>query len=256
MEMIESIFLFLFGMFVGFFGTVVGVGGGFIVVPLLTIMYQFTPQYAVGTSMVIVSLNAISGTISYIRQRRIDYTTGLLFASATLPGSFLGAYLLQMISKPVFDVSFGIFLLCISTYLGIRKQLVGEIISIDSFQRPKYNKLLGMSISFLVGFVASMAGIGGGVVHVPAMIYLFGFPPFIAIPTSHFILAISATSAAASHAFIGEVQWSFIPYLGAGAIIGAQFGGKFSHKIKSVWIIRALLVVMMLVAIRLIGRNL
>ncbi len=254
--MMESIFLFAVGIFVGMFGTLIGVGGGFIVVPLLTIVYQFTPQLAVGTSMVIVSLNAISGTISYVRQRRIDYKTGLLFAAATLPGSFLGAYLLQIISRPVFDVSFGIFLLCISTYLGFRKQPLTEIISIDSFQRPNYNKFLGVLISFLVGFIASMAGIGGGVIHVPVMIYLFGFPPFIAIPTSHFILAISATFASGSHAFIGEVEWRFIPYLGLGAIIGAQIGGRLSHKIKSVWIIRALLVVMMIVAVRLIGRNL
>ncbi|HAP35081.1 MAG TPA: hypothetical protein DCQ28_03740 [Bacteroidetes bacterium] len=254
--MIESIFLFAVGIFVGMFGTLIGVGGGFIIVPLLTIVFQFTPQLAVGTSMVIVSLNAISGTIAYIRQRRVDYKTGLLFASATLPGSFFGAYLLQSISKPVFDISFGILMLCISIYIGIRKQPVLEILSIDSFQRPDYNKFLGMFISFLVGFIASMAGIGGGVVHVPAMIYLFGFPPFIAIPTSHFILAISATFAGGSHAYIGEVEWSFIPYLGLGAVIGAQIGGRMSHKIKSIWIIRALLVVMMIVAIRLIGRNL
>ena len=254
--MIESVFLLAVGIFVGMFGTLIGVGGGFIIVPLLTIVYQFTPQHAVGTSMVIVALNAISGTISYIRQRRIDYKTGLMFASATLPGSFLGAYLLQMVSKPVFDISFGILLLSISIYLGIRKQSASNILTMDSFVRPDYNKFLGMFISFLVGFVASMAGIGGGVVHVPAMIYLFGFPPFIAIPTSHFILAISATFAGGSHAFIGEVEWSFIPYLGTGAIIGAQIGGRLSHKIKSVWIIRALLVVMMIVAVRLIGRNL
>jgi uncharacterized membrane protein YfcA len=254
--MIESIFLFVVGIFVGMFGTIIGVGGGFIIVPLLTIVFQFTPQYAVGTSMVIVALNALSGTSAYVRQRRIDYKTGLLFASATLPGSFFGAYLLQLISKPVFDVGFGILLLCISVYLGIRKQAVNDVIHIDSFQRPDYNKFLGMFISFLVGFVASMAGIGGGVVHVPAMIYLFGFPPFIAIPTSHFILAISATFASGSHAFIGEVEWSFVPYLGAGAIIGAQVGGHLSHKIKSKWIIRGLLIVMMIVAIRLIGKHL
>ncbi len=254
--MIESIFLFAVGIFVGMFGTIIGVGGGFIIVPLLTIVYQFTPQYAVGTSMVIVALNALSGTVAYVRQRRIDYKTGLLFASATLPGSFFGAYLLQMISRPVFDVSFGILLICISSYLGIRKQTVNDVFDIDSFQRPNYNKFLGMFISFLVGFIASMAGIGGGVIHVPAMIYLFGFPPFIAIPTSHFILAISATFASGSHALIGEVEWSFIPYLGLGAIIGAQIGGQISHKIKSKWIIRVLLLVMMIVAVRLIGRNL
>lgn len=252
----NELFLFLIGIGVGMFGTIIGVGGGFIVVPLLTIVYHYTPQYAVGTSMMIVALNAISGTTSYIRQRRIDYRTGLLFASATLPGSFLGAYLLQMISRPVFDVSFGILLMSIALYMALRKEIPTVNIDMTSYQRPEYNVPLGMFISLLVGFVASMAGIGGGVVHVPAMIYLFHFAPFIAIPTSHFILAISATFAAASHAYIGEVAWNFVPYLGVGAIIGAQVGGTLSHKIHSRWIIRGLLAVMFLVALRLIGRNL
>ncbi|MEW6062309.1 MAG: sulfite exporter TauE/SafE family protein [Bacteroidota bacterium] len=251
----NELFLFLIGIGVGMFGTLIGVGGGFIVVPLLSIVYHYTPQYAVGTSMMIVALNAISGTTSYIRQRRIDYRTGLLFASATLPGSFLGAYLLQMISRPVFDVSFGILLMSIATYMALRKEIPATNIDMTSYQRPAYSVPLGMFISLLVGFVASMAGIGGGVVHVPAMIYLFHFAPFIAIPTSHFILAISATFAAASHAYIGEVAWNFVPYLGIGAIIGAQIGGTLSHKIHSRWIIRGLLAVMFLVALRLIGRN-
>jgi uncharacterized membrane protein YfcA len=251
----NELLLFFVGIGVGMFGTIIGVGGGFIVVPLLTIVYQFSPQYSVGTSMVIVALNAISGTSSYIRQRRIDYRTGLLFASATLPGSFLGAYLLQKISRPVFDISFGIFLVCIVFYMGFRKEIPTENVDMLTYQRPNYSKPLGFFISFLVGFVASMAGIGGGVVHVPAMIYLFHFAPFIAIPTSHFILAISATFAAASHAYIGEVAWSFIPYLGTGAIIGAQIGGRVSHKIHSYWIIRGLFMVMIIVAIRLIARN-
>jgi len=252
----NELFLFLIGIGVGMFGTIIGVGGGFIVVPLLSIVYHYTPQYAVGTSMMIVALNAISGTTSYIRQRRIDYRTGLLFASATLPGSFLGAYLLQMISRPVFDVSFGILLMSIAIYMALRKEIPATNIDMTSYQRPEYNVPLGMFISLLVGFVASMAGIGGGVVHVPAMIYLFHFAPFIAIPTSHFILAISATFAAASHAYIGEVAWNFVPYLGVGAIIGAQVGGTLSHKIHSRWIVRGLLAVMFLVALRLIGRNL
>ncbi|MFZ4619935.1 MAG: sulfite exporter TauE/SafE family protein [Bacteroidota bacterium] len=253
--MIESIVLLIVGILVGCFGTIIGVGGGFVIVPLLTIVYQFSPQHAVGTSMAIVALNAISGTIAYVRQKRIDYKTGLLFASATLPGSFLGAYLLQHISRPVFDIGFSIFMIATAAYIGIRKQNAVKEIDIATFQRPNYSKPLGVVISFFVGFVASMAGIGGGVIHVPAMIYLFYFPPFIAIPTSHFILAISATFAAASHASIGEVEWSFIPYLGTGAVIGAQIGGMLSHRIKGKWIIRGLLTVMVLGAIRLILRN-
>lgn len=254
--MIESLLLVLTGILVGGLGTIIGVGGGFVIVPLLSIIYQFSPQHAVGTSMAIVALNAISGTAAYVRQKRIDYRTGLFFAAATLPGSFLGAFLLQHISRTVFDIGFSIFMIATAAYIGVRKQSPAVEIDIRTFHRPDYNRPLGLLISFFVGFVASMAGIGGGVIHVPAMIYLFLFPPYIAIPTSHFILAISATFAAASHASIGEVEWGFIPTLGLGAVIGAQIGGILSHRIKGKWIVRGLLAVMVLGAARLILRNL
>lgn len=253
----ESIILFVVGIFVGMMGTIIGVGGGFIVVPLLTIGFSLSPQMAVGISMCIVALNALSGTVAYAQQKRIDYKTGILFGAATLPGSFFGAYFLQRISKPVFEVGFGFFLICLASYMFISPPVKsdGNGIDMQTFQRPDYNKPLGFFISFLVGFVASMAGIGGGVVHVPAMIYLFGFPPYIAIPTSHFILAISATFAAGSHAFVGQINWSFVPFLGAGAVIGAQAGGKLSHKVKSTWVIKGLLIAIILVAIRLIVKH-
>ena len=255
--MIDSIILLFVGLFVGFFGTVVGVGGGLIVVPLLTIVYHFSPQYAVGTSMCIVALNAISGSLSYAKQKRIDYQTGILFGAATLPGAFFGAYLLQLVSRKEFDIGFSIFLFLVAAYMLARPstEFRTENSSAFQFHRPRYNKFLGSLISFGVGFVASMAGIGGGIIHVPAMIYLFRFHPFVAVPTSHFILAISAVFASFSHAYIGEVEWSFVPYLGIGAVIGAQVGGKLSHRIRTIWILRILMITIILAGIRLILRN-
>jgi hypothetical protein len=254
--MLDSILLFFVGTFVGFFGTLIGVGGGFIVVPLLTIGYNFSPQLAVGTSLCIVALNAISGSIVYAKQQRIDYRTGIIFAIATIPGAYLGALILQIVSRMVFDIGFGILIVGLVVYMTLKRSSANTVaVDIKTFQRPQFNIFAGIGISFLVGFVASMAGIGGGVIHVPAMIFLFQYPQYIAIPTSHFILAISSIVAAASHASLGEVQWNFVPFLGVGAIIGAQIGGKISHKIKSVWIIRGLQFAMIVVAIRLFLRN-
>ena len=255
--MIDWLFLLAVGIFVGFFGTLVGVGGGFILVPLLTLVYHLSPQYAVGTSLCIVALNALSGTVVYVQQKRIDYRAGIYFGLATLPGSFIGAYLLRYISASMFDIGFGVFLLFIATYMLTRKKIVSKAVTSTHTAAPhSYSLGLGIFISFFVGFFASIAGIGGGVIHVPAMIYLLKFSPFIAIPTSHFILAISATFAAASHSLIGEVEWMFLPFLGIGAVIGAQFGGKLSHKVESIWLLRGLMIAMIFVAIRLIVKHL
>ncbi len=255
--MFQEFFLFFVGTVVGFFGTLVGVGGGFIVVPLLALVYHQSAQLAVGTSLCIVALNALSGTSVYIKQKRIDYRAGISFSLATIPGSFIGAYLLQMVSQTVFDIGFGLCLIGIAVYMLTKKENGDTTSSKSALHQPhQYSMSLGIVISFFVGFFASMAGIGGGVVHVPAMIYVLKFTPFIAIPTSHFILAISATFAAVSHGLIGEVAWNFVPYLGVGAIFGAQIGGKLSHKIRTKWLLRGLMIAIIFVAIRLIGKHL
>lgn len=256
--MIDFLVLFLVGIFVGFVGTVVGVGGGFIVVPFLTIVYQFSPQLAVGTSMCIVALNSISGAVSYARQRRIDYRTGFFFSAAMIPGTYLGALLLQLVSKKVFDIGFGIFLLLIAAYSLWKENAKNNNRTPAplEFVRPKFNLAMGMIISFFVGWYASMAGVGGGLIHVPAMMYLFHFHVYYAIPTSIFILAISSTFAVLSHSVVGVIEWSFVPFLGIGAVLGAQIGGTLSKSFNSKWILRALVVMIVVAAIRLISKYL
>jgi hypothetical protein len=260
--LLEQLFLFAVGIAVGMFGTIVGVGGGFIIVPLLMIVYKATPPIAVGTSLCIVALNAISGSISYARQKRIDYRTGMLFALATIPGAVAGASLIDYIPIAAFDVGFGVFLMVMAAYVTIRPSMQREAggsspsFKFDPSRRIQYNIPMGVFVSFVVGFLSSLAGIGGGVVHVPAMIYLFHFPTSIAVSTSHFILAISTTVGAASHISLGHVLWDKVPSLGVGVIIGAQIGARLSHRIHTQIIVRGLAVAMVIVAIRLIAKHL
>lgn len=251
--MTDAVVLSLVGIIVGFFGTVVGVGGGFIVVPFLTIIYGLSPQLAVGTSMCIVAFNSISGAVSYARQGRVDYRTGIIFSIAMFPGSFLGAYMLQQISKPAFDIGYALMLLTIAAYSTFRENKRGnDVPPPASFVRPQFNVWLGVVISFGVGFYASIAGVGGGLVHVPAMVYLFKYHPYHAIPTSIFILSISSTFAVASHAAVGAIAWHFVPFLGLGAVIGAQIGGGVSKKIDGRLLLRVLAVVIVFAAMRLL----
>lgn len=260
--LLEQLLLFAIGIAVGMFGTIVGVGGGFIIVPLLMIVYKATPSTAVGTSLCIIAMNTISGSISYARQQRIDYSTGLLFALTTIPGAVAGASLIGYIPTAAFDVGFGMFLIAMAAYMMMRPSVRGEqggsptVSRFDPSHRIHYNLAMGMSVSFLVGFLSSLAGIGGGIVHVPAMIYLFHFPTFIAVSTSYFILAISTTVGATSHISLNHVLWDKVPSLGVGVVIGAQIGAKLSHRIHTQIIVRGLAVAVVFVAIRLITKHL
>src|SRR5581483_4819060 len=91
-----GVVLVALGFAVGAFGTLIGAGGGFILVPLLLLAFHFPPPDAVGTSLSLVFLNALSGSVAYLRQRRVDLSLGWRFAAATVPGAIGGAYLTRM----------------------------------------------------------------------------------------------------------------------------------------------------------------
>ena len=89
----ELLLFFLLGLGVGTFGTLVGIGGGLILIPIFLLVLHFPAQQAIGTSLTVVFFNALSGTIAYIKQKKVYYEAAFRFALATLPGAFLGSYL-------------------------------------------------------------------------------------------------------------------------------------------------------------------
>jgi len=90
---------FVSGLGIGALGTLIGAGGGWMIVPLLLFGYRFSPQEAVGTSLAVVFLNALSGSIAYMVQGRVLYRMGLAFAAATIPGALVGALLVQYLDS-------------------------------------------------------------------------------------------------------------------------------------------------------------
>jgi len=261
----------LFGFAVGVYGTLVGAGGGFLVVPFLLLVKHFSPAEAAGTSLVVVFLNAISGTLAYARQKRIDYRSGLWFAAAALPGSFLGAYLVDLLSTRSFHIAVGILLTLIAVILlwrphgalaGARrhastgrglwpkqKRIVDAQGQVFEYS---YDRAVGLALSFVVGFLSSLLGIGGGIIHVPALVLLLAFPAHISTATSHFILAITAFTGAASHLALGHVRLQAGLTMGLGAVLGAPVGARLSQRTRGAWILRGLALALLIVGIRLL----
>src|SRR6267154_2930472 len=115
------ILLLVTGFLIGIFGTLIGAGGGFILVPILILSYpELSPETITAISIVIVAANAISGSIAYARSGRIDYKAGLLFAAFTIPGSILGVLTTKFIPRTLFNILFGLLLVALSVYLMLR----------------------------------------------------------------------------------------------------------------------------------------
>src|SRR5699024_10761788 len=119
--MTESfLLLILLGLGVGTLGTLIGAGGGFIMVPVLILLYpDMSPEHITAIYMAIVEINATMGSISYMRSQRIDYKAGIIFAVATIPGSILGVWVNQYFSIEVFNIIFGIVLIALSILLFV-----------------------------------------------------------------------------------------------------------------------------------------
>lgn len=271
----DSIYILLLtGFIIGTIGTLIGAGGGFILVPLLLITHpQLTPEIVTAVSIVIVAANAISGSVAYSRSGRIDFRAGILFALFTIPGSVLGVYTTKYIPHTVFNIIFGILLLSLSAFLlfkrrdakhiqeeraGEKKGLRPTVItdSANTTYRYTYNAYTGAVISVVVGYLSPLLGIGGGIIHVPAMVHWLRFPVHIATATSHFILAVMATVSVIVHALEGNYNdpyiFRMVLWLCIGVILGAQLGAWLSHKIKGMVIVRALAICLAIVSIRLL----
>src|SRR5689334_2613615 len=98
----------LLGIAIGAFGTLIGAGGGFLLVPTLALLYpQDPPELIASISLAVVFFNALSGSISYARMKRIDYRAGLAFSAASIPGAILGARTTAAIDRSTFDLLLG-----------------------------------------------------------------------------------------------------------------------------------------------------
>ncbi|WP_254081126.1 sulfite exporter TauE/SafE family protein [Elizabethkingia anophelis] len=271
--MTESfVLLMLLGFGIGTLGTLIGAGGGFILVPILILFYpDLSPESITAISMAVVAANASVGSMAYMRTKRIDYKAGIIFALATIPGSILGVLTTKHIPKHQFDNIFGIVLIILSIFLFLRggkekknnseKKVTGRIHQkiTDKYGETYeyiYNMKYGIALSIFVGFFSPLLGIGGGIIHVPAMVEWLQFPVHIATATSHFILAIMSTVSVIVHYFEGSYNdpkiLKMVAALILGVIPGAFIGAYFSRKVKGKFIIKALAISLALVGIRIL----
>ncbi|WP_223845576.1 sulfite exporter TauE/SafE family protein [Flavobacterium selenitireducens] len=265
--------LILIGLCIGTIGTLIGAGGGFILVPLLLVFHpEFDPGTVTAISMAVVAANSISGTSAYMYNKKVDYKAGLIFAVCTIPGSILGVMTSKSMEKGTFDVAFSVILIGLAIFLfvkGGKAKPQGKVVVehqgwthrklIDrsgTVHEYSYDWRKGTFLSVVVGYLSPILGIGGGIIHVPAMVEWLRFPVHIATATSHFILAIMASATVITHYVDGsyasaEVQ-HLVLWLIIGIIPGAQIGARLSHKIQGKAIIRSLAVCLCVVGIRIL----
>jgi hypothetical protein len=253
------------GIGLGAFGTMIGAGGGFLLLPLLVFAYPHDPASVLtAISLCVVCANASAGSVAYAHMRRIDLGAGLVFAAAGMPGAVLGALATAHLDRRVFDPMLGVVLLVGAAAIVLRPHPAPAsvpppghhtLVEADGTVHHYRRRIAaGAALSVLVGFVSSLLGIGGGILHVPLMVFALGFPVHVATATSHFVLAILSLTGVLVHVADGTL----LPGLGralplaVGVLVGAPLGARASSRVHPALILRGLAVALALVGLRLL----
>lgn len=212
----------------------VGLGGGFIIVPVLRIAFGLAPAAAAGASLALVVANSASGATTYLLQRRVHVRVGLLVAAGGLPGGILGAVAVKHLAPHVFDWLFASLLFAVAADLVFnrRKRLAGR-------EAANVNRVRGMpwqgslAAGFLIGFISSLFGVGGGVVLVPTLLYFSDLPAHAISATSHFGIVLTSPVGFVTHLLQRDIDWNYVLPLVAGGLLGGPAGAKLSLRLDS-----------------------
>lgn len=260
---VALVILLLIGIISAVFGSIVGLGGGIIIVPVLVLLGEpllgepITSQTAVGTSLAVLVFTALSSTTTYQKQGKVDFRTGWLFFATSGPAAMIGAQLTNGLRQGPFQLSFGVFMLVMFA-LMVAKERMKPLAFNWSVKRTfvdgsghahtyGYNLSLALLIGSAVGLCSGLFGIGGGSLFVPLMVLLFRFPPHVATATSMFVILLSSILGSGVHVWHGNIDWLLFAALAPGALIGGRIGAVIASRLSGrqlLWLLRVTLLAM------------
>ncbi|MHA1867038.1 MAG: sulfite exporter TauE/SafE family protein [Candidatus Heimdallarchaeaceae archaeon] len=281
--------LFGLGLLIGAISPTFGIGGGLLTVPLLILLYDFSGEVATATSLGVIIFTSLSGSLAYIREKRIDFKIAFAFMIFAIPGSVSGALVSRWLKSQNYEIDYFQYIfagtmIVIAIYKiatiffqsknktseknveekvenekeGLKKVKLREKFTVTrSFDDKRglhfeYKTKLfpEVIIAFVGGFIGAMLGLGGGVIYVPILTMVLGIPAGIATATSTFTILFANPFAVALR--WSSIQWNYVLFLSIGTIISANIVPKFLHKIKSKWILTGFWTIAILAAIRLL----
>ena len=233
----------VYAVAVGTISSMVGIGGGIFNTPLLIVLFFFDAQQASATALVAALFVALSSSIPYWRQkpRPVLVKAGLFLAIMTIPGSWVGVSLREIIAEDmVLRYIFGISLFPVALKMLFAKKKKGAETGAEEIEQYDFSKLsrqrLGISLlgAFIGGVAAGLLGIGGGAIVVPVLTLLMGLPIHAAVATSMFTMIFTAGAGTARNAIGNYIDPVYAIILGIGMVIGAQIGPRLACKVNSV----------------------
>lgn len=264
--------IFMIAILAGIVGSILGLGGGIIVTPALTLLFGVDINHAIGASIISVIATSSGSAVAYIRDRITNLRVGMFLEIATIIGAITGAFIGVLIAPRFLYVIFALLLLY-SAYAMIKKgkQEVPENVPLHpmaeklGLQGEYYDKALGTTVAYNVdrvyegfgvmygaGVISGLLGIGSGSFKVMAMDVFMKMPLKVSSATSNFMMGVTAAASAGIYLLRGDI----IPIISApvalGVLIGATVGSRLMQRMKSKTIRMLFIPVMVYIAFQMI----
>ncbi len=243
-----SAWLLLSSLLAGFLGALTGLGGGVVIVPVLTLLFHVDIRYAIGASLVSVIATSSGAAASYVREGFSNVRIGMFLEVATTLGAIFGAYLTTRVSAPTIGVVFGVVLLY-SAWASFRAKQDTHTDRPDRLATPLKLKgsfpvgegeenyvaqrvPAGFGLMYLAGTLSGLLGIRSGAVKVLAMDQAMRLPFKVSTTTSNFMIGVTAAASAGIYLSRGYIAPELAMPVMLGVLTGSMLGAKVLVKAK------------------------
>lgn len=226
---------FLAGAVTGIAGGLFGVGGGLVLIPLLTGVFDFTQHQAHGTSLAVIGATAAASVIVYGAFAQVAWPIALVVSIGSIFTARYGARWATRTSSTGLTRAFAVFLVIVALRLLWKVPVITDSPFRTGLPGIGFGLLLGAAVGVLSGYM----GVGGGILAVPAFTLLLGMSQQAAQGTSLAIILVTAPAGALEHARHGNVVWRMVPVLAAGAFVGAPLASWGAQLLPHVLLVRA-----------------
>ena len=259
--MIEIIQFIIIAVLAGFLGSLVGLGGGIIITPALTILFGIDIKYAIGASIIAVIATSSGSAIAFVKDHVSNMRVGMLLEVFTTAGGVVGALMAGIFSSKLLYIFFSLILL--NSFYGMLKK-TGLITKVkkeeETVENDKYadryklnstyyDKATGKTVAYNVtnvpqgalvmfgaGFASGLLGIGSGAFKVVALDTYMKLPIKVSTATSNFMMGVTATASALIYFFNGTINPAIAAPIAIGTLIGSRTGAKVMQRLDAKYI--------------------
>ncbi len=253
----DLFFLILSGILAGGFASILGIGGGVLIVPMLSLIFGLGMHTAIGTSLLCVIATSVGAAPYYVKEGLTNIRLGMSLELSTTLGAIIGGSLAGVLKSDTLSVIFGILLFYLGFYMFLKKSdaqaFSGEAGRFSNYEVK--NIPLGMGICFFAGNFSGLLGVGGGFLKVPAMHFPMGIPLKNAVATGNFMVSITACAGALIYYFRGDINPQVAAPTIIGILIGSFLGSRLIYHLKAELIKKIFVAVILYSALKMLFKG-